>query len=123
MKTQRSTTGPIPSGTKSETSAHSRSAGGEVVHVRAQQGRGAAVGEQRLRGVAQQDLVLGEGKVHARGSPSTRWAMMLRWISLVPPAMVLAKLTKKLSAHRPASSPRSSSTTGPYGPWISIPSS
>ncbi len=26
-----------------------------------------------------------------RGRPSTRWAMMLRWISDVPPAMVPAK--------------------------------
>ena len=26
------------------------------------------------------------------GSPSTRWAMMLRWISEVPPAMVPEKL-------------------------------
>ena len=49
--------------------------------------------------------------------------MMLRWISLEPPAIVLAKLTKKPSTQRPASWLRSASVTGPYGPWISMPSS
>ena len=79
------------------------------------QRRRALLGEQRARGVAQQLLLVGEREVHRsaaaspRESPSTRWAMMLRWISDVPPAIVLAKLMKNMSTQRPCSSPRSGS--------------
>ncbi len=44
--------------------------------------------EQVAHGVAEQDLVVGEGEAHRSayflGRPSTRSAMTLRWISLVP---------------------------------------
>jgi len=79
---------------------------GAVVHVRAQERRGAFVGEQRTRGVTEELLIGSEGEVHGRyflGSPRTRWAMMLRWISELPPAMVLAKLMKNMLTQRPAS--------------------
>src|SRR4029079_8436300 len=79
--------------------------------------------EQPTRGVAHQQLFVREREVHYRGSPRIRVAMMLRWISLEPPAMVLAKLTKKARAHRPCSSPRSGSITAPYGPCNCIPNS
>ena len=46
-------------------------------------GRRRLLGEEVARGVAERDLVVGEREVH-RGSPSTRSAAMLRWISLVP---------------------------------------
>ena len=41
--------------------------------------------------------------------------MMLRWISEVPPAMVLANVTRKLRAQRLASGPHSGSVTAPEG--------
>ena len=48
---------------------------------------GAAVGEEVPDGVAEHVVFVGEFKSHdypRLGSPSTRSAMMLRWISLVP---------------------------------------
>ena len=77
--------------------AHSGSAtDGSSMCARTSAG-GHSFGEQRPRGVAQQLLVRGEREVHRhqpRGSPRTRWAMMLRWISDEPPAIVSAKLMK-----------------------------
>ncbi|GIU89706.1 MAG: hypothetical protein KatS3mg010_0805 [Acidimicrobiia bacterium] len=40
--------------------------------------------EQLAQPVAQLELVGGEGEPHRRGSPSTRSATTLRWISFVP---------------------------------------
>ena len=61
--------------------------------------------EHSLCGLPDQFLTAGEREVHSYlGRPSTRWAMMLRWISLVPPAMVLANDVKKLFTKRPSSS-------------------
>jgi hypothetical protein len=47
----------------------------------------ALLGQQLGHGFAEGDLVVGEGEVHRsyfRGSPSTRSATTLRWISFVP---------------------------------------
>ena len=53
----------------------------------------AAVREHRARLAPQRLLVVGEGKLHQRllGRPSTRSAMMLRRISLVPASIVLPR--------------------------------
>ena len=56
------------------------------------------------------------------GSPSTRWAMMLRWISELPPAIVFANDMKKPCDQRPTSA-NVGSVTGAIGPTISMPSS
>ena len=72
-----------------------------LVHARVvdvlthQRGRALAL-HQLVPRVAEQFLVGGEGKVHYfLGSPSTRWAMMLRWISELPPTIVFANDMKK----------------------------
>ena len=70
-----------------------RSVRAGIVDVRAHERRRALLVEQLARRVAQQFLVVGEREVHRvrlGGGPSTRWAMMLRWISDDPPAMVFA---------------------------------
>ena len=75
---------------------------GRVVDVRPQQRGRALAREQLLRGLLHQLLMTRQREVHQLplGRPRTRWAMMLRWISDEPPAMVPAKLVRK--PRRPA---------------------
>src|SRR5262249_10209721 len=77
--------------------------------------------EELAGGVAQQFLIGGQREIHGylRGKPSTRWAMMLRWISELPPAIVFANDMKKPCTKRSVGTPR----TGADVPMISIPSS
>src|SRR5439155_26640745 len=80
-----------------------------VVQSGREQRTEAVVGPEALGHVA--PLVLGvdlprgelhRGQRYARGRPSTRSAMMLRWISLVPPGIVAPKLRRYWIAHDPS---------------------
>ncbi len=61
-----------------------------------------------------------EKSISGGGSPSTRWAMMFRWISELPPAIVFANDMKKPCTKRSVGTP---SVTGAEVPMISMPSS
>ena len=52
-----------------------------------------------------------------------RWAMMLRWISELPPAIVFANDMKKPCDQRPDFGERVVGHAAPSGPTISMPSS
>ena len=66
-----------------------------------------------LHGVLSRRRVLDERRrtnyLGSRGSPRTRSAMMLRWISLVPPMIEFARVDSRPRAHRPRSTAWSSS--------------
>ena len=98
--------GPAPSAVYSREVPPQRLVRARIVDVRAHERGRALAFEQLARRVAQQLLVVGEREVHRApqrlGRPSTRWAMMLRWISELPPAIVFANDMKKPCTKRSA---------------------
>src|SRR5204863_5009917 len=70
-----------------ERSPRRRASAGRRAPCTAHRRRRAFLAQQIAHGIAQRELLVGEGEVHRgylRGRPSTRSATTLRWISLVP---------------------------------------
>src|SRR6266545_162488 len=80
----------------------------------------AAVREHRARLAAQQLLIVREGELHQRllGRPSTRSAMMLRRISLVPASIVLPRDRSCWWCQYPSSSPSRISIASFVSRWF-----
>ena len=115
---QRSASGPSPSAAKSRSCAVSASAtDGSAMWARTSDAghslAKSAVAVSRRSCCSSVSVKSTCAPGQARGRPSTRWAMMLRWISDDPPAIVFAKFRKKPCTQRPFSSPRSGSETMP----------